>query len=42
MGDDTRMALFAHVDAVYFNDTLTRVKASDGRHSTFQGREVTL
>lgn len=40
MGDDTRMALFAHVDAVHFNDALTWVKASDGRHSAFEEREI--
>lgn len=39
MGNDTGMALFAHVNAINFNDALAWVKASDGCYSAYQERK---
>lgn len=42
VGDDTGVAFFAHIDAIHFNDALTRVKACDCRNGAFweTGREI--
>lgn len=40
VGDDTGVALFAHIDAVHFNDALAWVKAGDCCNCAFWQRET--